>query len=129
MVLVKMSAHCNLLTNLGNARSILYVQLMIMGIPAHLYFTRFCRSQAGDIDEADRFFKTAAHMREPCKLLLADFVNDALDMDNLLLRRDILKELFALLISIESNDIVGCHSARFNLLTNLGTARFMHFYF
>ena len=128
---MKMSAHCNLLTNLGNAMSILYVQLMIMGIPAHLYFTHFCRSQAGDVDQAEKFYKKAAHMRDTCKRLLAGIVKTTLGnanmsedvLDNLLQRSKIFKELFAMGMGMVNNDRAGEMSAQYNLLTYLGDAR------
>ena len=75
---MKMSAHCNLLTMLGNARSMLYALLVMMEIPACLNFTHFCRSDAGHIDEADKFYKKAANVKEPCKRLLAHIIKDTL---------------------------------------------------
>ena len=94
--------------------------------PANLFF---CRSDAGDIDEADKFYKKAA---APYKPLLADVVKEALGNDNsmsddvidhLLQRSDILKELFAMRISIENHDSAGQMSVYWNLLTYLGNAR------
>ena len=132
MILMKMSAHCNLLTNLGNARSMLYVLLMMMESQAHLYFTRFCRSDAGDIDEADKFYKKAADIRNAFKPVLADFVKETLGndnsmsedvLDNLLQRSEILKELFAMRISRQNNDKAGWISRCYNLLTYLGNVR------
>ena len=100
-----MSAVCNLLTYLGNARSMHYVLLVMMGSPAHLYFTHFYRSDAGDIDQADKFYKKAADKRDACKQLLAHIVKTTLGndnsmsdevLDNLLQRSEILKEIYAL---------------------------------
>ena len=129
---MKMSAPCNLLTCLGNARSMLYVLLVIMESPEHLYFTRFCRSDAGDIDDAAKFFKNAADMRDAWKPVLANIVKETLGndnsmsddvLDNLLQRSEILKELIAMSISRENNDRAGEMSAHYNLLTYLGNAR------
>lgn len=105
--------------------------MMGLGSPAHLYFTHFCRSDAGDFDEAARFHKKAVDIRDPCKPVLADIIkqtlgndnsmsNDALD--NLLQRSEILHELHEL--SKENNDKEGQMSAsHYNLLTCLGNAR------
>ena len=132
MILMKMSAHCNLLTNLGNARSTMpYVLLVMMESPAHLYFTHFCRSDAGAIDEADKFYKEAADIRDACKPLLAHIIKETLGnanvsdevLNNLLQRSEILKELFAMRLSMENNDRAGEMSAHYNLLTYVGKAR------
>ena len=93
--------------------------------------TRFCRSDAGDIDEADKFYKKAADMRELYKPLLAHIIKETLGnanmshevLNNLLQRSDIFKELFAMHISIENNDRAGQMSAVYNLLTYVGKAR------
>ena len=125
---MKMSAHCNLLTNLGNARSMLYVLLVMMESPANLYLTHFCRSDAGAIDEADKFYK----FREPYKQPLAGIVKTTLGnanvsdgvLKNLLQRSEILKELIAMANSMGNNDRAGQMSAaQYNLLTYLGNAR------
>ena len=108
------------------------VLLVMMEIPAHLYFTRFCRSDAGDIGEADKFYKEAAEYRDAFTPRLANIVKKTLGndnsmsddvLDNLLQRSEILKELFAMGISTKNNDRAGEMSAHYNLLTYLGTAR------
>ena len=77
----------------------------MMESPARLYFTHFCRSDAGDIDEAAKFYKRAADKRDACKQLLAHVVKEALGndnnmsdevLDNLLQRSEILKEILAM---------------------------------
>ena len=113
----------------------LYVLLVsvMMESPAHLYATRFCRSDAGDIDKADKFFKEAADMRDACKPLLAAVVGKTLGnanmsdevLDNLLQRSEVFKEILAMKkqYSMENNDRAGQMSACCSLLTNLGDAR------
>ena len=103
---------------------------MIIGIPAHLYFTHFCRSQAGDVDQAEKFYKKAAHMRDTCKRQLAGIVKTTLGnanmsedvLDNLLQRSKIFKELFAMGMGMVNNDRACEMSAQYNLLTYLGDA-------
>ena len=125
-----MSAPCNLLTCLGNARSMLYVLLVIMESPEHLYFTQFCRSDAGDNNEADKFYKKAADMRDAWKPVLANIVKETLGnennmsddvLNNLLQRSEVFKELLAM--RIKNNDRAAAMSAHYNLLTYLGNAR------
>ena len=71
-------------------------------------------------------------MREACKQLLADFVNETFGNDNsmsedvlnnLLQRSEVLKELLAMGTSMNNNDRAGEMSAHYNLLTYLGNAR------
>ena len=109
----------------------LYVLLVMMECPAHLYFTHFCRSEAGDIDEAGKFYKEAADIRETCKILLDFIVKTILGnanmsdevLNNLLQRSEVLKELLAMGTSMNNNDRAGEMSAHYNLLTYLGNAR------
>ena len=98
--------------------------------PAYAFF---CRYDAGDSIGADKFYNRAAYFRNPFKRLLAeDIVKNVLGnddsmrdevLDNLLLRSEILKELFAMEISGENNDRAGQMSAHCNLLTYVGKAR------
>ena len=81
---------------------------------------------------------SAADLRDAYKPLLADVVmetlgNDTINMsdnvlDNLLLRSDILRGLFAMAFSTESNDRAGRMSGRCSLLTFLGNARSMLYF-
>ena len=102
-----------------------------MEIPDHLYFTCFCRSDAGDIDQADKFFKKAAEIRDLLRPVIDDFVKMALDrdslpydvLDDLLHRGAILKEIVEMKISMNRNHRASLLSAQYNLLTHLGSAR------
>ena len=108
----------------------LFVLLVIMEIPDHLFFTCFCRSDAGDIDEADKFYKKAAVLREPCKGLLSDIVNASLGnanmsdegLNNLLLKSEIFKELCTMGINGNTDRAVWM-LGKYNLLTYVGNAR------
>ena len=114
-----------------------YVLLVMMESPAHPYFTHFCRSDVGDIDEADKFHKEAADIREICKQLLAAIVEKTLGddnsmsdevLDNLLQRSDIRKKLLAMDISMENNDEATQMSAYCTILTYLGNVRSMLYF-
>ena len=95
---------------------------------SHIFFSR---ADAGNSSSADKFHKKAAECRDACKPRLADTVKIALGNDNmsedvlesLLLRSEILKELYAMSISKEKNDIAGIMSTSKSLLTYLGNAR------
>ena len=132
-----MSAHYNLLTYLGNTRSIFisadddrksssHVSLICF---SHIFFSR---SDAGNSSEADKFHNEAADMIEPYKPLLAQIVEKTLGnnncmndevLDNLIQTSEILKELFAISVSMENEDIAGIMSVQYNLLTDLANAR------
>ena len=94
-----------------------------------LYFTFFCRSDAGDTSGAEKIHKKVAELFKP---VLADIVEKALGndngmndevLDNLLQRSGIFKGLIEMVISREKNDRAGGMSALYNLLTYLGNAR------
>ena len=102
--------------------------LSVVFQPAFLFC---CRCDAGDSSGADKFFKEAADMRDKCKPQLAYIVEEILGnsmsdnvLDNLLQRSKILKELFALFISMKNNDRGDMMSAHYNLLTLIFTLIF-----
>ena len=86
---------------------------------AHLFF---CRRDASDSSGADISNKPMlAHLVENA-LGNDNSISDEV-LDNLLQKSEILKELFAMVISNKNNDRAGSMSAHYNLLTNLGEAR------